>query len=43
MFNNLFETVEEDDEQDPLDIPILENEELWASRAIDEFQSKLED
>jgi hypothetical protein len=43
MFNNLFEAVEEDDEQDPLDIPILENEELWASRAIDEFQSKLED
>jgi hypothetical protein len=43
MFNNLFETVEEDDEQDPLDIPILENEELWTSRAIDEFQSKLED
>jgi hypothetical protein len=43
MFNNLFEAVEEDDEQDPLNIPILENEELWASRAIDEFQSKLED
>ena len=42
MFNTLFEQVEEDHE-DPLDIPVLDNEELWASEAIDRFQSKLED